>query len=100
MESKALEQANCIGEDPELFFPEGGNVRLVVQTAKNICCECPIIKDCLQEALANSEEFGIWGGATPPERISMRRDPELLTIHLNMMKKRSESGRKPSSDVK
>ena len=45
--------------DPDLWFPEQGSG----VTARRICAGCPVRSDCLQHALANHEEFGIWGGA-------------------------------------
>jgi WhiB family redox-sensing transcriptional regulator len=46
-------QANCMGVDPDLFFPERGA--------------------STREALANGEKFGIWGGMSERERRRLRR---------------------------
>jgi WhiB family redox-sensing transcriptional regulator len=62
--------ANCLGVDPDLFFPErGGSTR----EAKEVCRGCVVRKDCLQYALDNSEKFGIWGGLSERERRRLRR---------------------------
>jgi len=62
--------ANCLGVDPDLFFPErGGSTR----EAKEVCRGCVVQEDCLQYALDNSEKFGIWGGYSERERRRLRR---------------------------
>ncbi len=40
-----------------------------------LCATCPVRTECLQYALRNSENHGIWGGTTPEERRRMRRRP-------------------------
>ena len=52
-------QANCMGVDPDLFFPERG---ASTREAKEVCRGCVVREDCLEYALANGEKFGIWGG--------------------------------------
>jgi WhiB family redox-sensing transcriptional regulator len=62
--------ANCLGVDPDLFFPErGGSTR----EAKEVCRGCVVRQECLQYALDNSEKFGIWGGLSERERRRLRR---------------------------
>ena len=62
--------ANCLGVDPDLFFPErGGSTR----EAKEVCRGCVVREECLQYALDNSEQFGIWGGMSERERRRLRR---------------------------
>lgn len=62
--------ANCMGVDPELFFPErGGSTR----EAKEVCRGCIVSDLCLDFAIVNNEKFGIWGGMTERERRSVRR---------------------------
>ena len=51
--------ANCLGVDPDLFFPERG---ASTREAKEVCRGCVVRGDCLEYALQNSEKFGIWGG--------------------------------------
>lgn len=36
--------------------------------ALSVCSTCPIQKTCLQAAIDNREEYGIWGGTFPYER--------------------------------
>ena len=63
-------QANCMGVDPDLFFPERG---ASTREAKEVCRGCVVQEDCLEYALANGEKFGIWGGLSERERRKIRR---------------------------
>ena len=63
-------QANCMGVDPDLFFPERG---ASTKEAKEVCRGCVVQSDCLEYALANGEKFGIWGGMSERERRRLRR---------------------------
>ncbi len=62
--------ANCLGVDPDLFFPERG---ASTREAKEVCRGCVVRDDCLDYALANGEKFGIWGGLSERERRRVRR---------------------------
>jgi len=64
------EKANCMGVDPDLFFPERG---ASTREAKGVCRGCVVQMDCLEYALANGEKFGIWGGMSERERRRIRR---------------------------
>ena len=63
-------QVNCMGVDPDLFFPERG---ASTREAKEVCRGCVVRVECLEYALANSEKFGIWGGLSERERRRIRR---------------------------
>lgn len=63
-------RANCMGVDPDLFFPERGQS---TREAKEVCRGCVVREDCLEYALANGEKFGIWGGMSERERRRLRR---------------------------
>ncbi|MGH9115588.1 MAG: WhiB family transcriptional regulator [Acidimicrobiales bacterium] len=63
-------RANCMGVDPDLFFPERG---ASTREAKEVCRGCVVREDCLEHALANGEKFGIWGGLSERERRKIRR---------------------------
>jgi WhiB family transcriptional regulator, redox-sensing transcriptional regulator len=73
--------SNCLGVDPELFFPERG---ASTSEAKEVCRGCIVREDCLEYALANVEMFGIWGGLSERERRKVRRSRALA--------RRAESG--------
>ena len=59
------ERANCLGVDPDLFFPERG---ASTKEAKGVCHGCEVQPDCLEYALRHGEKFGIWGGMSERER--------------------------------
>ena len=63
-------RANCMGVDPDLFFPERG---ASTREAKEVCRGCVVRDDCLEYALDNGEKFGIWGGMSERERRRLRR---------------------------
>ena len=63
-------KANCLGVDPDLFFPERG---VSTREAKAVCQGCVVRKECLEYALVNGEKFGIWGGMSERERRRIRR---------------------------
>jgi WhiB family redox-sensing transcriptional regulator len=64
------DHANCLGVDPDLFFPERG---ASTREAKEVCRGCEVRHDCLEFALQNGEKFGIWGGLSERERRRIRR---------------------------
>ncbi len=68
------ESSNCLGVDPDLFFPERG---ASTKEAKEVCRGCIVRNDCLEFALANGEKFGIWGGMSERERRRIRRQRAL-----------------------
>jgi WhiB family redox-sensing transcriptional regulator len=66
--------ANCLGVDPDLFFPERG---VPTREAKAVCSGCVVREECLEYALANGEKHGIWGGTSERERRGIRRQRAL-----------------------
>ncbi len=68
------EYANCLGVDPDLFFPERG---ASTREAKEVCRGCVVQGECLEYALTNGEKFGIWGGMSERERRRIRRQRAL-----------------------
>ena len=69
------DQAACRNTDPELFFPIGnaGPAVLQLDRAKQVCAGCTVRTPCLEWALANGQEAGVWGGTTEDERSALRR---------------------------
>jgi WhiB family redox-sensing transcriptional regulator len=63
-------QANCLGCDPDLFFPARGES---CADAKAVCRGCRVRVECLEYALALGEKHGIWGGLSERERRRLRR---------------------------
>lgn len=68
-------RAACQDEDPELFFPVSdlGPGARQAQEAKAVCARCPVRARCLEYALDNGLDFGIFGGATEHERRELTR---------------------------
>lgn len=62
-------QGSCADESVELFF-DGDTAE-----AKEVCASCPetIRRTCLDYALTQPENYGIWGGFTEDERATERR---------------------------
>ncbi|MBM6547242.1 WhiB family transcriptional regulator [Janibacter sp. YIM B02568] len=66
----------CRGMDPDALFVQGKDQR----AAKLACRGCPVIAECLADALDNRTEFGVWGGMTERERRALlRRRPEVAS---------------------
>jgi WhiB family redox-sensing transcriptional regulator len=66
--------ARCRGINPAEFFPSDGTG---VETAQRVCAACPVTSECLEYALLNRIEHGVWGGASERERrriLRRRRD--------------------------
>ena len=64
----------CLERDPDALFVRGA----AQQQAKLVCQRCPVIAECLAEALDNRTEFGVWGGMTERERRALlRRKPNV-----------------------
>lgn len=68
-----LDEAECVGIDPELFFPEK-HFYHAYKFAREICTDCPVRKQCLEDTLAfegsatSAERFGFVGGMSPDAR--------------------------------
>lgn len=61
-----MQGAACRFYSPDTFFPSDG---VGVGEATSICRkECDVIVDCLEYALANRIEHGVWGGTSERER--------------------------------
>jgi hypothetical protein len=67
--------AACVepGIDPDFFFDLAEEDRSIEAAAKRICGSCPVQQMCLDAALAQEEEFGIFGGMNPKERQRHRK---------------------------
>jgi WhiB family redox-sensing transcriptional regulator len=69
-------QAACTGQDPDALFVRGK----AQHEAKAVCKTCPVLAECLAEALDNRTEFGVWGGMTERERRALlRKRPDITS---------------------
>lgn len=68
--------ARCRGYPTDVFFHaehERGATRHTNEArAKQFCDDCAVISECLKHALSWPELYGVWGGTTPAERITIR----------------------------
>ena len=85
------DSAECLGKDPKIFYPsiidkdgvewfdDGtiweayGDTADLYEQARELCSICPVRAQCLAEAQARRERFGMWGGLTPIERRRIER---------------------------
>lgn len=76
--------------NPEIFFPNEGFDRLGRRTSDEaiaICETCPVIAQCLDFALKNKIDHGIWGGKTENQRRKMRESPAARQRRLDYARK-------------
>ncbi len=60
-----MQEAMCSDVEPSIFFPKDGPG---VEIAKRVCADCVVISECLEYAIANRIDHGVWGGASERER--------------------------------
>jgi WhiB family redox-sensing transcriptional regulator len=70
MNTEWMPQGKCRDLAPDIFFPSDG---LGVQVAQRICEECPVTEECLEYALVNRIDHGVWGGRSERERRRLQR---------------------------
>ena len=87
-------RAKCrFTESDELFVDGAAQTR-----AKRLCDECPVLAECLAEALDNNLQWGIWGGMTERERRALlRRRPDVTSWRQVLETARKNYDRHPDS---
>lgn len=80
MEVEWMELGKCRDLDPAIFFPSDG---IGVQSAQRICKECPVQSACLEYALSNRVDHGVWGGTSERERRRILRQRRLARVQLS-----------------
>ena len=61
-----MAEGNCRNYPPAVFFPSDG---VGVDRARKICNnDCPVAAKCLEYALEQRIEHGVWGGCSERER--------------------------------
>jgi len=58
-------EALCADVPPETFFPKDA---AGVEIAKNVCKQCVVRIECLEYALENRIDHGVWGGESERAR--------------------------------
>lgn len=75
MDPEWMRQGRCREVPPSTFFPSDG---VGVDVARRLCQTCPVMEPCLEYALVERIDHGVWGGASERERrrILKRRRTE------------------------
>jgi WhiB family transcriptional regulator, redox-sensing transcriptional regulator len=66
-----MRRANCRGTNASAFFPSDASG---VEGARQVCAECAVRPECLEFALENRFDHGVWGGASERERQRILRE--------------------------
>jgi WhiB family transcriptional regulator, redox-sensing transcriptional regulator len=64
-ENEWMAAGKCREQAPTVFFPHDG---AGVDRARRICAGCPVLDVCLEYALTNRIDHGVWGGTSERER--------------------------------
>ena len=64
-ETAWMADGNCRLHPPATFFPSDG---VGVDKARKICRDCPVQARCLDYALTERIDHGVWGGCSERER--------------------------------
>lgn len=70
MDTEWMRHGTCRQVAPATFFPSDG---VGVDIARRLCAECPVKAPCLEYALVERIDHGIWGGASERERRRILR---------------------------
>ena len=65
MDTSWMMEGSCREQRPAVFFPSDG---VGVDIARRICAACVVKERCLEYALAERIDHGVWGGASERER--------------------------------
>lgn len=80
-ESAWMAEGNCRLHPPATFFPSDG---VGVDKARKICRDCPVVARCLEYAIEERIDHGVWGGCSERERrriLKRRRDESVVAAH-------------------
>ena len=71
-------QALCRDYPSSWWFPEVGGVQ--AREAKAVCAVCPVATECLEWALANTQEYGIFAQTNFKERKRIKARRKALGV--------------------
>jgi WhiB family redox-sensing transcriptional regulator len=77
-ETAWMAEGNCRLHPPSTFFPSDG---VGVDRARKICRDCPVSSMCLEYALEQRIDHGVWGGCSERERrriLKRRREAAMI----------------------
>jgi WhiB family transcriptional regulator, redox-sensing transcriptional regulator len=87
-----MSEGNCRHVAPETMFPSDS---AGVRRARQICASCQVKQTCLEFALANRLDQGVWGATSERERRRLIR--QRCTPNPSLTKASSLSGRRVES---
>jgi WhiB family transcriptional regulator, redox-sensing transcriptional regulator len=65
------DHAACADADADLFFSSDEEAQ---REALAYCDACPVRSACLEHAVTNREQYGIWGGVREQDRRRITRE--------------------------
>ena len=68
--TKWMNDGKCADLPPATFFPSDG---VGVEAAKKICATCAVKETCLEFALDQRIDHGVWGGTSERQRRRILR---------------------------
>jgi WhiB family redox-sensing transcriptional regulator len=74
-----MARGNCRYEPPSTFFPSDG---VGVESAKRVCETCPAKEQCLEYALENRIDHGVWGGTSERQRRRILKKRKITSVPL------------------
>ncbi len=77
MDTEWMAEGKCTDIPPSTFFPSDG---VGVDMARKICHDCPVREPCLEYALINRIDHGVWGGTSERERRRILRQRRMSTV--------------------
>lgn len=80
MSTNWMSKGNCADRPPSEFFPSDG---VGVDRARKVCATCPVKEVCLEYALVNRIDHGVWGGASERERRRILKRHRLAAMAVN-----------------
>ena len=73
--------ANCMGLDPDWFFPERHATAADTAQAKAVCAGCSVRQECADYAMTPPViTNGVWGGMSSKERLRILRQRRLRGV--------------------
>jgi WhiB family redox-sensing transcriptional regulator len=98
MDTSWMVRGRCRDLPPEIFFPSDG---VGVEVARRYCAECPVKAPCLEYALENHIEHGVWGGASERERRRIARSRRSIPVRAaEEVPQQATSGERPAQPVR
>jgi WhiB family redox-sensing transcriptional regulator len=74
-----MARGTCRFEPPSTFFPSDG---VGVEAAKKLCETCTVKEQCLEYALENRIDHGVWGGTSERQRRRILKKRKIASVPL------------------